>query len=837
MFSFFRQFTAAAVSAVMTVSTFAAFPTFAADDETAKTEVKITFQLPEGATPGTDDDGNPYVYDDIITEPNSSVFIPLGKPEMQGGTFSAWTADGVYAYEPNDVFRVGTEDVTLVPAFYYSADKTYYQFKYEVEVGGEIVDTSELLGSYKYKKNRLIVPSLTAIMNPEARQIGWTDGEHKFLPEQKFLMPEHDVTLKPILHYYHTISYVTGDVDGIIGANVVEYTTQEGAFKDLPQYDRFSRIGYNIVGWHNEYDGKDYSALDAYEMPDSDVVFTAIWEPINYNVVFNHSVTGSTHIKIRGLTGTSIKVPEPTAKVEGKTFGGWSYEGKIYQPGEEFPVEGAPRGVGIMLKAVWNDGTTGDTDTTTVSSTAVVTTTSVTSLSTTTTTVTSATTAPLNKKRYEFSDIISSVDEKSVTFASNGLFAVEENADNPFSDYKAGDVVSVSLICSENDKQFPVIFSVESIDKAEAVKSIYSFSDRITEIGVNYISFANRGKYVTFFDAASKEAMSAYKVGDLIDIAFESLESDCIYGRNITKIDYVDKSSDDAYKVQFINIETGKPLEKGNVHFKLKVSLSKGEPIPFKTELFLKYDLSKENPAKINYSQFMDDPSEYEYSFRLSEFECDDDTISFDRTELNDNFAVVYCSVLEETPSVNYINKVYVKDADTKEDFEKDLKIQYFLTITYDLGDGHPFYSGPIETIDYSKGKECVIDITQYQKDIEKGICTLSFGPFSCADKNYSIVKTDTDEDGTIIFYVRSNEGMLYGDANVDGEINLADVVLIMQSLTNPDKYGLNGSDPSHITAQGLKNADVVGNDGVTNNDALSIQKYKLSLISSLPEV
>ena len=75
------------------------------------------------------------------------------------------------------------------------------------------------------------------------------------------------------------------------------------------------------------------------------------------------------------------------------------------------------------------------------------------------------------------------------------------------------------------------------------------------------------------------------------------------------------------------------------------------------------------------------------------------------------------------------------------------------------------------------------------------------------------------------------------GDANCDGDISLADAVLIMQSLANPSKYGLEGTDKNKITAQGWSNADCsnVG-DGVTNADALAIQKYKLGLIPSLPE-
>jgi hypothetical protein len=73
------------------------------------------------------------------------------------------------------------------------------------------------------------------------------------------------------------------------------------------------------------------------------------------------------------------------------------------------------------------------------------------------------------------------------------------------------------------------------------------------------------------------------------------------------------------------------------------------------------------------------------------------------------------------------------------------------------------------------------------------------------------------------------------GDANCDKDVNMADAVLIMQSLANPNKFGISGTDEKHITTQGLANADVVGNnDGVTNLDALQIQKYLLQLVTEL---
>ncbi|WP_297959456.1 glycoside hydrolase family 9 protein [uncultured Ruminococcus sp.] len=77
-----------------------------------------------------------------------------------------------------------------------------------------------------------------------------------------------------------------------------------------------------------------------------------------------------------------------------------------------------------------------------------------------------------------------------------------------------------------------------------------------------------------------------------------------------------------------------------------------------------------------------------------------------------------------------------------------------------------------------------------------------------------------------------------YGDTNCDGQIELADAILIMQALANPNKYGLYGSDPKHLTEQGKLNGDVDRRTtGLTSNDALTIQEYLLHSIYTLPIV
>ena len=78
-------------------------------------------------------------------------------------------------------------------------------------------------------------------------------------------------------------------------------------------------------------------------------------------------------------------------------------------------------------------------------------------------------------------------------------------------------------------------------------------------------------------------------------------------------------------------------------------------------------------------------------------------------------------------------------------------------------------------------------------------------------------------------------EVTLYGDANCDDVVNMADCVLIIQCLANPDRYGLRGSDSTAMTLQGYYNADVdVSTLGLTVDDAVKIQEYLLEKVMNL---
>ena len=88
--------------------------------------------------------------------------------------------------------------------------------------------------------------------------------------------------------------------------------------------------------------------------------------------------------------------------------------------------------------------------------------------------------------------------------------------------------------------------------------------------------------------------------------------------------------------------------------------------------------------------------------------------------------------------------------------------------------------------------------------------------------------------DENLVVYQQSydhtaNESTLKGDTNCDGQVDLSDAVMIMQSLANPNKYGIDGTAEHHLTEQGKLNGDMNG-DGLTVGDAQAIQKKLLGL-------
>lgn len=76
----------------------------------------------------------------------------------------------------------------------------------------------------------------------------------------------------------------------------------------------------------------------------------------------------------------------------------------------------------------------------------------------------------------------------------------------------------------------------------------------------------------------------------------------------------------------------------------------------------------------------------------------------------------------------------------------------------------------------------------------------------------------------------------LPGDADCDSYVKMNDVVLIMQSISNPDRFAEDGTEPTRLSSKGKINANVFERDksGITPQDALEIQKFLLHITDKL---
>ena len=85
------------------------------------------------------------------------------------------------------------------------------------------------------------------------------------------------------------------------------------------------------------------------------------------------------------------------------------------------------------------------------------------------------------------------------------------------------------------------------------------------------------------------------------------------------------------------------------------------------------------------------------------------------------------------------------------------------------------------------------------------------------------------EDNGNKFIPLDGDESTVIGDANLDGDVSLADALLILQHVANVQKY--------EMSEQAELNADVYNRgDGLTAMEALTIQKYDAKLVTTLPE-
>ena len=355
-----------------------------ADDTVEVEDITITFDCSDDGTEISDEDKE--LLEPITISPKLSITIPTAFPKRDGYLFSGWTYDGLHAYTYDDSFRSPDgNDVVLKPVWIDSNNKEKYTLKYEVEQNGEIIDTSKELPDKTLSAGQIVKVPLTSYTYGDFAQLGWKFDDNEFRGQEKFIMPDHDVTLTPNWKRRYKITYTVGEVDRVVGATFMEYIQPETIPTGLQANNRFSRNGFTISGWLCDDDNKIYSpSYPTYIMPSHDVTFTAVWEAKEYTVVFRQDSNSKNNLKVKGLTDTEITTPTATITQDGKYLSGWKDEdGTFYPAGSQYTIKGAIAGKGIALDAVWEDGE--PPETTTVQTNTTATETELTTTATTTT--------------------------------------------------------------------------------------------------------------------------------------------------------------------------------------------------------------------------------------------------------------------------------------------------------------------------------------------------------------------------------------------------------------------------------------------------------------------
>lgn len=365
-----------AVTSVCILSLCSAAIPVSAEDTVVVEDITITFDCSDEGI--EIDDEYKELLEPVTTAPNSSIVIPTAFPTREGYFFSGWTYDGIHAYSYGDAFRSPDgNDVTLKPIWGLQNQKVKYTVKYEVEQDGEIIDTSKELPDKEHYAGQVITVPLNSYAYGDFAHFSWDFEGTELRGNEKFIMPEHDVTITPAWKRRYKVIYTVGDVDRVVGATTQEYIQPETLPTGLQADNRFSRNGFKISGWLCDDDNKVYSTnYPDYIMPSHDVTFTAVWEAKEYNVIFKQDKSAKNNIKIAGFTDTEITTPEATITQDGKYLAGWkdTEDDTVYPVGSQYMIKGAIAGKGIVLEAVWEDGEPPETTTTTTQSTETTTT-------------------------------------------------------------------------------------------------------------------------------------------------------------------------------------------------------------------------------------------------------------------------------------------------------------------------------------------------------------------------------------------------------------------------------------------------------------------------------
>ncbi|MBR6968965.1 MAG: InlB B-repeat-containing protein [Ruminococcus sp.] len=768
MNSIFKKITAVAASAAIAFCSLSSFCVTAADT-TEEQKYTIHFDLSEeGVSVTPNKDGSVPEIKDVERKANGTYMIPYATLSKDGYVFSGWTEDNIRGYEGGDIFRVADHDVTLKPVWADKSDGNFHKVIFRVDFDGEIDTEAEKNVPAQNKQNgRFVTIPLTVFFREGYKQSGWTTGDYVFAAQQKMIVHDEDIILRPNWKKIYMLNYSVGDADRINGITHLEFENAESFTTNLQNNSRFSRNGFKIKGWHCEEDGLDYEPNASFVMPSHDVTMTPIWDPINYVITFSPSNSSSDDIIVRGLTDTKITVPDCTVTKEGYTFSGWKFEDTVLQPGEEYLVEGLAPGLGYSFKAVWNKKDAENTE------------------------IIKVVINVVDKKSGELLDDVYITASNTIYSADgssrNDEFPVDTVTDNP----KTIDYQGVKDFKSTEVKSFSI---VDNIYNGHAYK--LDEKDIVTEI--------------------DKDTNTAY------------------YTVKLEKKSYPDDVKPYSYVFKTVDKETGELVNNAVFTAAWNIVYDDGKA----TGPVQLIDTSAANPMIISYEKYKNAA-----------------TCTLTITEINEESDYTFSAddVDAETDEENNITTYTVKL--TKKSAAEISPYSYVIKAV-DKGTGKPVsavFNGswhityldtgkimePTEILELSTERSNPLIIRYEATELKKYVMTIDSmeeNELYSFDPEDIEISEDEEKHITTLTIKLTNKGINYGDVNCDGTVDMADAVLIMQAISNPNKYGVDGTSNNRLTASGRSNADVdQTSPGMTSADALAIQKYLLGAVETLP--
>lgn len=310
-----------------------------ADKTTAAAPASETFSISYDA-----DGGIGKIDEAVSAAAGAEVKLSVWALKKDGYVHNGWT-DGEKVYQRGETIVMPDHDLKLTAVFSKLYSLTY----------------SEECSEYKLPFADKKIPAGTeikidnfAIYKGNAKYRGLLMNGVYYPQDSVFVMPEEDVQAEIYWLSPVTITYWSGDYEGVGNEPKVTAEKYPGLKNDLEDTSKVMRRGYSMTGWRDLSTGTEYKIGDSFIIPDHDTTLLALWAPDFITVTYNlNGGSGKTKLSSAKYdTFITLHDGEGLSK-SGCRLLGWESLGRYYEPGKQAQVKNDKVGASAQFTAVW----------------------------------------------------------------------------------------------------------------------------------------------------------------------------------------------------------------------------------------------------------------------------------------------------------------------------------------------------------------------------------------------------------------------------------------------------------------------------------------------------